>query len=1062
MAVIGEAGVGKTRLVEQLVGLARARGVREVAITVSDDVVRLAETLSDAAKTAPQLVVIDDFHRGNPRTAAALPQLDDELAKEPVLVVVLGRPPAPDSPLAPALDALDPRRFLRLRGLPSSDLELLVGPSLRGRVTAGLTEVLHRRTGGNPLFTLEILAVLGRQGRFEPEQAAVVPVPAVVRHAVVEQLAHLPAGTVELLRVAAVVGTGFDLAMLRSTLDISETEVLEQLGPALRVGVVDELGSRRFRFTNELSREVVYERIDPAQRAAWHERVGGVLERRRTDRSPATLAELTHHFSRAAGPGTAGRAVGYALRAADQALSSGGMGVAAVLYRTALNLAEGGSAGDEATGRALVGIGRAEALTGRRREGRRFLLQAVDLARSTGNRALLAQAALEIDGVAGENMARDDDAQALLREAREAYGAEEEPMAALLEARLAAVAYRAGDAARFTALAAQARALAARTGDPRAQARALEVWHWALAGPDQLAARTAAADEMIAAATRGGDTELLLQARRYRLRDALEAGDQSAADRQLNALAAFLDEPTGAASLELASLRAMRALLEGRFAAVEELSRDALGQAPAGRLRSTEVYLAQMLVLRREQGRAGELEPHIRSVVEQPSSPGWRPVLAWLAAETGRQAEAAARLERFVSETGLEIPDQGWLPSAFFLAETCARIGDRRRGDVLYRALRPWRERVVVIGLGVACLGTVDDVLGRLAAAAGRLRLAERHFAAALTLARRLGARPLVVRTGCEYAAVLLRRGAAARAGALLDETRRTAEELGMAAVLDRAEAISGATVRAPVDRSPAAIGAAAAPAAATAVEAPRAVLRCLGRFRLELDGREIDLTPAKPRVRQALRLLAARAGDPVHRESIVEALWPDTELKAGMHNLQVTISSLRRLLEPEASRGESSLVVRQGDAYRLTLPEPADIDLVAFERALAESRAALKSGSTEAAAAALDRARAVYGGDLLPEDGPAEWVVGRREELRTEAAEAALARARLALEDGDFAAAAATCEWGLRIDRYHDTLWRVLVRARQRAGDRAAAQRAQRSYEEALAELGLPVDRAD
>jgi DNA-binding SARP family transcriptional activator len=1065
VAVIGEAGVGKTRLVEQLVDLARARGVREVAVPVTDDVARLAEVLGEAASTAPQLAVIDDVHRGNPKVSSALPQLDDELGKEPVLVVVVGRPPAPDSPLAPALARLDPRRLLRLRGFPPSDLETFVGQSLPGPVPAGLTDVLHRRTGGNPLYTLEILAVLGRQGRFEPEQAAVVPVPAVVRHAVVEDLAHLPAATVELLQVGSVVGPAFDLALLRATLDVGETEILERLGPAVRIGVVEELGSRRFGFTNELSREVVYERMEPVERAAWHERVGGALEQRHTDRSSASLAELTHHFSRAAGPGTAGRAVGYALRAADQALGAGAIGEAAELYRTALNLAEAGSTGDEATGRALIGIGRAETLAGRRREGRRFLLQAVDLARSTGNRALLARAALEIDGVAADNQPRDAAAQALLREAREAYGADEEPMAALLEARLAAIAYRAGDAARFTALAGQARALAARTGDPGAQARALEVWHWATSGPDELAARTAVADEMLAAASAAGDTELLLQARRYRLRDALEAGDQSSADRQLNALAPFLDEPAGLASSELAGLRAMRALLEGRFAAVEELCRDALARAPAGRLRSTEIYLAQMLVLRREQGRAGELEPHIRSVVEQPSSPGWRPVLAWLAAETGRVAEAAARLERFVSDTGLEVPEQGWLTSAFFLAETGVRVGDRERGDVLYRALRPWQGRVVVIGLGVACLGTVDDVLGRLAAAAGRRRLAQRHFEAALTLSRRLGARPLVARTACEYAAVLRQRGATARAGTLLDEARRTAEELGMAAVLARVEAVSGATALPAVEPALAAASSSpapssAAPSEATSVEAPRAVLRCLGRFRLELDGRVIDLTPAKPRVRQALRLLAARAGDPVHRESIVEALWPDAELKAGMHNLQVTISSLRRLLEPEASRGESSLIVRQGDAYRLALPEPADIDLVAFEGALAESRAALKSGATEAAAAALDRARAAYGGDLLPEDGPAEWVVGRREELRTEAAEAALARARLALDDGNFAAAAATCEWGLRIDRYHDTLWRLLVRARQQAGDRAAAERAQRSYEEALAELGLPADR--
>ncbi|MGH9024487.1 MAG: hypothetical protein ACRDV9_15570, partial [Acidimicrobiia bacterium] len=49
------------------------------------------------------------------------------------------------------------------------------------------------------------------------------------------------------------------------------------------------------------------------------------------------------------------------------------------------------------------------------------------------------------------------------------------------------------------------------------------------------------------------------------------------------------------------------------------------------------------------------------------------------------------------------------------------------------------------------------------------------------------------------------------------------------------------------------------------------------------------------------------------------------------------------------------------------------------------------------------------------------------------------------------------SCEWGLLVDPYHDSMWRLLVRAHEEAGDRAAALRARRSYDAALAELGLP-----
>jgi DNA-binding SARP family transcriptional activator len=132
-------------------------------------------------------------------------------------------------------------------------------------------------------------------------------------------------------------------------------------------------------------------------------------------------------------------------------------------------------------------------------------------------------------------------------------------------------------------------------------------------------------------------------------------------------------------------------------------------------------------------------------------------------------------------------------------------------------------------------------------------------------------------------------------------------------------------------------------------------------------------------------------------------------------------------------------------------------VDLWIFEDALAESRSARAAGASDLAVAALQRARAVYGGDLLPEDGPAEWVVKERERLRLAAVDVAEVGAQLFLDRGDPAAAADACEWGLRIDRYHDPLWRLLADAHERAGDRAAALRTRRAYGATLAELGLP-----
>ena len=240
----------------------------------------------------------------------------------------------------------------------------------------------------------------------------------------------------------------------------------------------------------------------------------------------------------------------------------------------------------------------------------------------------------------------------------------------------------------------------------------------------------------------------------------------------------------------------------------------------------------------------------------------------------------------------------------------------------------------------------------------------------------------------------------------------------------------------------------------------PSLVVRCFGGFEMLVDGRKADLSAVKPKARVILRMLALAAGRPVHREQIVDALWPDLPTRGGCHNLHVAISSLRQALEPGVQRGETMLLTRDGDAYRLSLPDDADVDVLRFERAVADARAARVAGDDDAAVDALDQALLAYTGQLLPEDGPAEWAVHERERLSQEASNAAQALADLKMARGQPERAVAACEQGLRIDPYRDALWRRLVEAHVLSGDLAGAERASRAYQATLAELGVAPDR--
>jgi DNA-binding SARP family transcriptional activator len=241
----------------------------------------------------------------------------------------------------------------------------------------------------------------------------------------------------------------------------------------------------------------------------------------------------------------------------------------------------------------------------------------------------------------------------------------------------------------------------------------------------------------------------------------------------------------------------------------------------------------------------------------------------------------------------------------------------------------------------------------------------------------------------------------------------------------------------------------------------PPVTVRCFGGFEMSVEGLPLDLNAAKPRARMLLRLLALNAERPVHREVLMEALWPDADRETATRNLHVAISSLRHALEPGVARGASSMIVRDGDAYKLTLPPGSRVDLIEFDEALAEARMTRGRGKTDEAVAAYTRALDLYAGHLLPEDGPAEWLVRERDRRRDEVSEAAHAVARLHLDRGDPVGAAVACERGLHADHYDDALWRLCVSAYEQAGDQAAAARARQKYKRILTALGVSPENA-
>ncbi|MCB5168501.1 winged helix-turn-helix domain-containing protein [Streptomyces bambusae] len=250
-----------------------------------------------------------------------------------------------------------------------------------------------------------------------------------------------------------------------------------------------------------------------------------------------------------------------------------------------------------------------------------------------------------------------------------------------------------------------------------------------------------------------------------------------------------------------------------------------------------------------------------------------------------------------------------------------------------------------------------------------------------------------------------------------------------------------------------------AAPAAAVAGPPPVAAplsLRCFRRYEATVAGRPLDWSRTRPRVRALARLLSVHAGRPVHREELMAALWPESPPHSAGRGLQVAVSALRTFLEPGLDRGRAQVLVRSGEAYMLVLAAGGSCDVQRFEAAAEEGQRAAAQGDAVRAVAALERALRLYTGELLPEDGPAEWVVPIRERYRTQAVQAAHTLAVVELSRGQAESAVTAASHALSLDPFQDAVWRLLIAAHRRAGDPVAARHAERRHARMLDTLGV------
>lgn len=841
--VSGEPGIGKTRLLDELLARARARGVAAVWGRCHEDAgapaywpwaqatrsllealpaERRRDVLGDAtaslqlavpslaaladvrapgapprevsryelfdhwtrllARAAPLVVALDDVQWADEGTQDLLRFVARERPPSPILVVATLRDVdvRADRTAADAIQALAAtHERIALGALTPAEVGELARTGGGEAVGPDASARLHAQTGGNPYFVLEMVSSRSFSGGVPAQEEAL---PASLRALVAQRIGRLSPEAVTLLRAAAVLGDELPAALLLALVGRTFDGARSALDALVGAGLLRAPGGGVLRFRHGLLRQVVYETLADAEKAALHERAARAIELASKGDPDAHVEALARHHAAAvelaqrAGnkidARLARRAVRYAERASRRAAEASAWAESARHAGRALSLLEGVRHPPSYRLAILTALGEAQVQSGALDAGRATLRAAAALARKLRSWPDLARITWISIGRFGRSLEPETAetlalVDAILSAAEVSPDGIDDALLARIAARRALVFQPAVPEPRKQALLETAESRARRSGDRAALSYVLWARHVLTWDPRARARRVAVSRELLGLATEAGDLEIEALARICQIRDAVDACDLAQAERAVDAYAEMADGVRHPVVRSyLLPRRVLLALARGRVAEAERLVLEGLAQPDLHHVRTQvqDPLPLQLVSVRREQGRMAELEGAMQAIVH--SSGPFAAALACHAliqAQLGRADVARKALADIAADAFARVAfDHNRLLTFAASAEACALIGDPALGARFYAALLPFEGHAVLVADGLALHDVVSRPLGLAALAQGETTLAIAHLERAKAAYVDMGAAARLAHTELDLARAYAHSGTAA------------------------------------------------------------------------------------------------------------------------------------------------------------------------------------------------------------------------------------------------------------------------------------------------------------
>jgi len=193
---------------------------------------------------------------------------------------------------------------VKLSNLGKANIRKIAESMLGGAVQSEFVDKIASETIGNPLFVVESLRVLYKQGSLYKKsgqwslQAANFETPKKVKDIILQRLEALKPNQKTILDIASVIGENFDPSLIAAVISHDKTDVLRELNEIARSTLMVYCDDDLYRFKHSKFREMLYLEIPSLLRKEYHLRLAQKMEVEDNNIDELLAAVLAYHFAK--------------------------------------------------------------------------------------------------------------------------------------------------------------------------------------------------------------------------------------------------------------------------------------------------------------------------------------------------------------------------------------------------------------------------------------------------------------------------------------------------------------------------------------------------------------------------------------------------------------------------------------------------------------------------------------------------------------------------------------------------------------------------------------------